>query len=46
VEIDKFFSKYPGSQWKTDAERVRSDINSRLENAPAETKNPAANPLR
>ena len=46
TEIDKFFSKYPNSQWKADAERVQREIMSRLDSAPAEAKNPAANPSR
>jgi outer membrane protein assembly factor BamD len=46
VEIDKFFSKYPNSQWKPDAEQVRREINTRLETAPAEVKSPAVNPSR
>jgi outer membrane protein assembly factor BamD len=44
TEIDKFFSKYPNSQWKSDAERIRSEILSRLENVPPETRSPAADP--
>ncbi len=46
TEIDKFFAKYPSSQWKTDAERVRKEIMSRLDDTPAEAKNPAANSSR
>ncbi|MCX6142474.1 MAG: outer membrane protein assembly factor BamD [Ignavibacteriales bacterium] len=44
TEIDKFFSKYPSSQWKSDAERVRGEIISRLNSSPPEAKNPEANP--
>ena len=44
AEIDKFFAKYPSSQWKSDAERVRGEIISRLNSLPRETKNPEANP--
>ncbi len=46
TEIDKFFLKYSSSQWKSDAERIRRDVLSRLESAPAEVKNPATNPSR
>ena len=46
TEIDKFFSKYPNSQWKSDAERVRSEITSRLDNAPGEAKRLPANSSR
>jgi outer membrane protein assembly factor BamD len=46
TEIDKFFAKYPGSQWKSDAEKLRKEILSRLESAPAESKTPAPNPSR
>ena len=45
-EIDKFFLKYPNSQWKPDAERARSEILSSLESSPAEAKNPQAIPSR
>ena len=44
TEIDKFFSKYPSSQWKSDAERLRGEIISRLNNSPPDAKNPEANP--
>jgi outer membrane protein assembly factor BamD len=46
TEIDKFFAKYPGSQWKSDAEKLRKEILSRLESAPADSKPPAPNPSR
>lgn len=46
TEIDKFLLKYPSSQWKSDAEQLRRTIVARLENAPADVKGPAANPLR
>jgi outer membrane protein assembly factor BamD len=39
VEIEKFFAKYPSSQWKSDAESLRKDIMSRVE-----SKSPTANP--
>lgn len=46
TEIDKFFSKYPSSQWKSDAERLRRDILSRLGNSPGDAKKPEANSAR
>jgi outer membrane protein assembly factor BamD len=46
TEIEKFFTKYPNSQWKTDAEQVRKQVLSRLEDAPSDAKDPAANSLR
>jgi outer membrane protein assembly factor BamD len=45
-EIDKFFAKYPNSQWKSEAERVRQQIVSRMDEVPTEAKNPSSNPSR
>jgi outer membrane protein assembly factor BamD len=43
TEIEKFFTKYPNSQLKADAEQVRKDILSRIPQKPAEEpKGPAA----
>jgi len=42
TEIGKFFAKYPNSEWKNDAERVRKEILSRQDDTPSEAKNPAA----
>jgi outer membrane protein assembly factor BamD len=44
TEIDKFFLKYPASQWKPDAERVRGEILSRVNSLAPEAKNPESNP--
>jgi len=46
TEIDKFFAKYPNSSWKPDAERLRQEIVSRIDKAPAEAKGPSAEASR
>lgn len=43
TEIEKFFTKYPNSQWKEDAEQVRKEVLSRLQKGAGEPlKSPSA----
>jgi outer membrane protein assembly factor BamD len=46
TEIDKFFLKYPNSSLKSDAERLRVEITTKLENSLLDVKPPATSESR
>ena len=46
TEIDKFFLKYPNSSWKSDAERLRKEIATKLENTLPDAKTPTTSATR